>query len=275
MADQTERAIAPGEKEDFHMPSPSIWPFMLAIGVGMLPSGLLLQLSGIPIGIGVMGGGAVMALLSGLGWAGSIIREKYEIDAAFGERSLSMGWKLFLLSEAAIFASFFAHYYHLLFNWDFANSPWPPAGTPHIHLAIPALGTAVLVTSSVTCEIGHKALLAGKKGLSKTWILLTIGLGFLFLSMQGYEWGYLMAGYDFGPQTNVVGTSFFLITGFHGVHVITGLLLLFMVYSRLEMGSFDRKRHFSMNAASWYWHFVDVIWFFVFLTLYIGIQPGE
>ncbi len=275
MTETTHLSAHSAEEEHIHLPEPTIWPFILAIGVGIAPIGILLWAYDHPLGVGVSAGAGVLILLSGLAWATSVIREKYEVDIEWGNRSLSMAWKLFLLSEAAIFGAFFAHYYYLLYHWEWGETAWPPSGTPHIHLIVPAVGTIVLVTSSITCELGHKALLAGRKSLSKTWIATTIVLGFAFLSLQAYEWGYLLAGYDFSVSTNVVGTVFYLITGFHGVHVITGLLLLFLVYSRLEMGAFDRKRHFSMNAASWYWHFVDVIWFVVFLTLYIRLQPLE
>jgi len=96
----------------------------------------------------------------------------------------------------------------------------------------------------------------------------------VFMTLQSWEWGHLIAKYGFTPTTNIFGTHFYLITGFHGAHVITGLLLLALVYARLEMGSFDRTRHFSLNAASWYWHFVDVIWVFVFLLVYVVTNSG-
>jgi cytochrome c oxidase subunit 3 len=129
-----------------------------------------------------------------------------------------------------------------------------------------------LVLSSLTCELAHKALLRNRRAACKNWLFVTIALGFIFIGMQGYEWGELLTYYQLTPTSSYVGTIFYLITGFHGFHVITGLLMLFLVYARLEMGSFDRKRHFSMNAASWYWHFVDVIWLFVFFCLYVGLQ---
>lgn len=255
--------------EEIHLPEPSIWPLIVAMGAGMVPIGTLLHMYEQPFGIGVLIGGALLALVSGIGWATSVIKEKESIDQKWGADSLSLGWKLFLASEAAIFGSFFGHYFY---TWYGSVDTWPLAGTPSIDLIIPAVGTMVLVTSSVTCEFAHKALILHKRESAKSWLLLTILLGFGFLALQGYEWGYLINSYDFTISTNVVGTAFYLITGFHGLHVVTGLLLLLLVYSRMEMGSFGGKRHFSMNAASWYWHFVDVIWLIVFFTVYIGIQ---
>lgn len=280
-------ADAHHEEEHIHMPAPSIWPFILVLGVGHLPIAALLFAHSEMLGVGtidvfghtyglqwLMATGALLtgvavSLVGAMGWASSIIKEKYEIDTVWGNRVLSQAWKLFLLSEAAIFGSFFGHYYYMLYKM---GGNWPPAGTPHIDLIIPAVGTGILVTSSLTCELAHKALIAGRRQLCKNWLILTLALGFIFLGMQAWEWGHLISKYNFTPTTNVFGTIFYMVTGFHGFHVITGVLFLFVVYARLEMGAFDRKRHFSMNAASWYWHFVDVIWLLVFFTLYVGSQ---
>lgn len=270
MADMTHNPNH--HEEEIHLPEPSIWPLILAIGASLLPVAGILFAAGSRLAPAVGGAGALIAIVSGIGWAMSVIRDKATIDIAWGNETLSSAWKLFLISEAAIFGAFFGHYGYMIYK---ADGAWPPAGTPHIHLLIPALGTIILVTSSVTCELGHKALLVGRRSLSKTWILVTILLGLLFIALQGFEWGLLQTAYNFYPNTNVFGTLFYLITGFHGFHVITGLLLLVLVYARLEMGSFTTKRHFSMNAASWYWHFVDVIWIFVFFVIYIGSQPLE
>lgn len=257
-------------EEEIHLPDPAIWPFIVAIGAGLLPTGILLMVHGVAGGGAVFGAGVAIVMVAGMGWCTLVIREKTTIDIQWGNRTLSFAWKLFLLSEAAIFGSFFGHYYYILYHIK-PGQVWPPAGTPEIHLLIPAIGTGLLVTSSVTCELAHKALLVGRRSLAKSWMVLTLVLGLIFLALQGWEWG-ILGGHNFHPDTNIIGTLFYLITGFHGSHVITGLLLLGLVYARMEMGSFDSKRHFSMNAASWYWHFVDVIWIIVFLTFYVGIQ---
>ncbi len=256
-------------EEEIHLPDPSIWPFVTAIGFGAVPIGLLLHVYGQGYGMGILAGGLLVGTIAAVAWASSVIREKSSIDQKWGADSLSLGWKLFLISEAAIFGSFFGHYFYM---WWRHVEEWPLAGTPQIDLMIPAIGTLVLITSSVTCEFAHKALILNRREACKNWMILTILLGLAFITLQAYEWGYLIYSYGFTVGSNVVGTSFYLLTGFHGVHVITGLLLLMLVYSRLEMGAFDNKRHFSMNAASWYWHFVDVIWLIVFLTVYVGIQ---
>jgi heme/copper-type cytochrome/quinol oxidase subunit 3 len=200
--------------EEIHMPEPSIWPMILAFSIPLLPTGLLLQAKQVPYGIAVSGVGAFLAMFAAVGWASRVIVEKYEIDIDWGNRVLSMAWKLFLASEAAIFGAFFGAYYYIAYhNMD---KVWPPPGTPHIHLTIPAVGTLILMTSSLTCELAHKALIRGNKALAKNWLIATLGLGLFFVSMQGYEWGLLQTGENFTMQSNIVGTLFYLITGFHG-----------------------------------------------------------
>ncbi len=279
MADASALATHDHEEEEIHLPAPSIWPLIVVIGIGHLPLSALLAIydpmpmvpgTSIPLWYTSGAFGALVTLVASLGWCTSVIKEKAEIDIDWGRRVLEMAWKLFLLSEAAIFGSFFGAYFYMMYKLE--GGAWPPAGTPHIHLVIPAVGTGILVLSSVTCEFAHKALISGSRSLSKNWIVITILLGLLFIGLQGYEWGLLMGKEGLYPDTNVFGTLFYLITGFHGSHVITGLLLLILVYARLEAGNFTSKRHFALNAASWYWHFVDVIWLFVFFAVYVGIQ---
>ncbi|MCC6546077.1 cytochrome c oxidase subunit 3 [Candidatus Sumerlaeota bacterium] len=258
--------------EHIHLPDPSLWPFLVAMSAGIIPVGILLLIAEKSMGGAVLGIGIVFVIISALGWCTSVIREKPTLDSAWANRTLSMGWKLFLVSEGAIFGAFFGHLFYIMYHWH-KGAAWPPAGTPPISLIIPAIGTGLLVTSSVTCEMAHKFLLLGRRGACKSMMVLTMALGLIFLTLQALEWG-VLGGLNFAPHTNIIGTLFYLITGFHGFHVLTGMMFLFLVYARLEFGSFDRSRHFSMNAASWYWHFVDVIWLLVFFTLYVGIQPA-
>ncbi|MBI1289987.1 hypothetical protein GC173_01915 [bacterium] len=274
-------SAAAHEEEHIHLPEPTIWPFILVLGISPLPVAAILALRPeLPLHYlwpAILGFGGFLTLVGTLGWVTMVIREKTTIDQTWGNNTLTMAWKLFLLSEAAIFSAFFGHLFYTMYHAEsraILGNTWPPIGTPHIALSIPALGTGVLVASSITCELAHKALLRGRRAAAKNWLMFTLILGFIFIGMQGYEWGHLMSYFGFTPSSSYVGTIFYLITGFHGFHVITGLLMLFVVYARMELGSFDRRRHFSMNAASWYWHFVDVIWLFVFFVLYLGIQPS-
>lgn len=259
-------------------PQPSYWPIILSMVLLIIPIGTLMLLWGGPDihvwGWAVLILGGALAIIPTMGWAHAVIVDKWE--GHFGVeaqgRDLAMGTKLFFLSEIAIFGSLFAYYFvqrHYAINDP--EQGWPLAGTPPIDNFLPAVGLVILLTSSVTCEFAHKALIAGNRAWSKNWLLLTMGLGLAFLYIQGYEYGILINLEEFTVTTNWFGTVFYALTGFHGLHVMSGLIMLMVVYGRLEFGHYTRKRHFSMMAASWYWHLVDVVWVFVFVFVY-GLQ---
>ena len=146
---------------------------------------------------------------------------------------------------------------------------WPPVGAPHLDTTLPAIATLILMSSSVTMELGHHALKHGDRARARLWTLLTIILGVIFLGFQGHEYGFLMAYDKFTLASGMFGSHFFAMTGFHGAHVATGLIMLMIVGLRLRLGHYTPERHFSFAAASWYWHFVDVIWIFLFFTIYL------
>jgi len=256
-------------------PQPSFWPFILSMVTILIPIGTLLLIWAGPeltlFGWGLIVVGTVLALVPTMGWFHSVIVDKWEghFGAEAQGRDLTMGTLLFFLSEIAIFGSLFAYY----FVQRYHSETFPPPGTPPIPIAMAGIGLLVLMISSVTCEFAHKAVLAGKRGLAKNWLLLTMALGTLFIFMQGYEYGIIIYGQGLAIGDNWFSTIFFAITGFHGIHVMTGLIMLMIVYARLEYGHFTRKRHFSMQAASWYWHLVDVVWIFVFIFVYAMQEP--
>lgn len=255
-------------------PPPSYWPALLAVSVGLLPASALLQIWGdetvVFYGRVLMVLGLIASIIPLMGWCHSVIVDKWV--SHFGPvaqgRDLVLGTKLFFLSEIAIFGSIFAYMFGSQLQTLSAHGVWPPETSPHLGLAVPALGLFVLLTSSVTCEVAHKMLAGGSRGGCKTWLLITVLLGLGFLFMQGWEWGWLIYHYGFTVTTDIYGTIFYVLTGFHGFHVITGLIMLLLVYGRLEMGHYSPSRHFSMLAASWYWHLVDVVWIFVFVFMY-------
>ena len=251
--------------EHIHMPEPSLWPLILAFSIGLIPAGFLLSVwahKGTPLLIG----GGVLVIISLMGWANQLIKETATLpDIMEDDRWMKNGMLLFLLSEAAIFGAFFAHHY----NSRTYLPEWPPAGAPHLHTTLPAIATLILMSSSVTMEFAHIALKKGKRRAA-TWLTLTtIVLGAVFLGFQGHEWGFLKSYDQFTLKSGVFGTSFYMMTGFHGFHVATGILMLFLVWFRLRLGHFDPHRHFSFVAASWYWHFVDVVWIGLFFTIYL------
>ena len=295
-------AAAHGGHEDpmSHVPPPSIWPFLVSIALILIPFGSLAALGALRwdgdlmglarldfvqvlnkvttpgFGLVLLGLGGVGLLFTLMGWAHQIIREKpLSHDPVQQQSDLKMFTACFLTGELAIFGAIFAYFYHRKI-WDFASDFTVPEG---IHFGGPlvAYATFILIGSSVTCEMSHHFLEHGKRGLAKLLLLTTIVLGVIFLGFQGAEYGELIArGFTpaaleasgHGANASFVST-FYVSTGFHGLHVAIGLIMLFMVLMRLEFGHFQGKRNFAMIAASWYWHFVDIVWILLFITVYV------
>ncbi len=256
------------QEEHIHLPDPSYWPFALAMSILLIPAGFLMLVWGWGQGLGtsILLFGSLLTVICLMGWASTLIKETSSLpDIMEDDRWMRSGLKLFLVSEAAIFAAFFGHHYYTRAH----AAVWPPDGAPHIDTTLPAIATLILMSSSVTMEYAHHLMIKGKKLAARRWVLLTIVLGVIFLGFQGHEYGFLKAYDQFTIQSGVYGSQFFSMTGFHGMHVATGLVMLLIVWFRLRVGHFDEKRHFSFVAASWYWHFVDIIWVFLFFTIYL------
>lgn len=259
-----------------HVPPPSPWPFLLGVvGLTLLMFGGLAAMGVMAGGTALLVIGCIATVVTLMGWGHQIIVEKaIAHDLGAQQKDLFFFTKLFLVSELAAFGAVFAYFYA---RAHIDASFTPPPG---LHLGNPLVGfaTILLLSSSVTCEIAHHALLAGNHHKTRIMLLSTIILGIIFLGFQGFEYGeFITAGYGFASMPdepyNAFMSLFFISTGFHGVHVLTGLVMLVLVYVRLEMGHFNPDRHFSLMAASLYWHFVDIVWIFLFLTIYV-ISPS-
>jgi cytochrome c oxidase subunit III len=175
-----------------------------------------------------------------------------------------LGMVIFITSELMFFGALFGAYFTIRAQ----AGEWPPAGTPHIDALRTAVFTVFLVASSFTQHLGVLAIRRGdRRGLIR-WTGITILLGVLFLAGQGLEYAELLAG-DFTIGTNVFGTLFFTMTGFHGLHVAGGLLMLSIVVAKGRMGHLTAERHGPADAVGYYWHFVDVVWILLFTVLYL------
>ncbi|MCS7082067.1 MAG: heme-copper oxidase subunit III [Bacteroidetes bacterium] len=256
----------PHEDPMSHVSPPSFWPILAALGAGVLFTGVVLYFYGSPLGIWSLLVGGVLALGSLIGWATEILTQHVHDPDAL-QRMLNRGFLFFLVSEAAIFAAFFAHYYYqriLVFE------SWPPAGAPKLETQLPAIATLILLTSGVTARIARSSFVQkGKRGAAKSWILITVVLASIFLAIEAYEWGLLKEFDNFTHQTTMAGTYLYVMTGFHALHVLTGIVLWALVYLRLELGHMSPRFHFSFNAAGWYWDFVDLVWVFLFFSIYL------
>ena len=135
-------------------------------------------------------------------------------------------------------------------------------------IGIPLLNTIILLTSGVTLTIAHHALKAGHRGALKFWLFITIVLGFTFLGFQAYEYTHAYSELNLKLSTGVYGSTFFMLTGFHGFHVTIGAIMLTVMLARIFRGHFTPHHHFAFEAAAWYWHFVDVVWLLLFILVY-------
>lgn len=187
-----------------------------------------------------------------------------EVEASHAEHHdyRMFGIIIFLIAEAMIFLGLFTAY--LTFR---AVAPsWPPEGTPKLELLLPGINTIILISSSFVIHNADTAIKKNDvKGLQK-WFAITAAMGAVFLVGQLYEYFHL----EFGLTTNLFASTFYVLTGFHGLHVAFGLVLMLGVLWRsLKQGHYSSENHFGVEAAEIYWHFVDVVWIFLFLLLYI------
>ncbi len=243
-----------------HLPHGSIWPFWLAMGITLAGLGLILNVSMLAVGL--------LALVVTLfGW----LREDYmwwKTNTGTGEQYPVSGTKLFIGSELFIFGALFSTYFTFRAIAGDTGTGWPD--DPHVHLPVlkTAIFTIFLFASSATIHKAEGYLAKGNKKGFNNWWLLTIILGAVFLAGQVWEYTTLIGeGHGFGSSQFM--STFYMLTGTHGLHVFGGLVYLIIVYIRSVKGQFNEKRHAAPKTAAMYWHFVDIVWVFVFGTLYL------
>lgn len=256
---------------DFHIPSNNIWPPISCAGAGLIAFGFVFLMHaeafGVPelLGKFMMGGGLLVLLFGALQWFRLLIGESRDrgFENVPGVLNLAnkYGMIFFICSEVMFFAAFFAAFFFLR-NYQFE---WPPANITELALTIPVLNTLLLLSSGATITWAHYALMGGEMKTAKNMTLATTLLGFIFLGFQMFEYGHALFDFDSG----VYGSLFYMLTGFHGFHVLVGSLMLAVLYKRLSAGDFNEKNHFYFEAAAWYWHFVDVVWVGLFISVYL------
>ncbi|MDQ4145854.1 MAG: heme-copper oxidase subunit III [Actinomycetota bacterium] len=175
-----------------------------------------------------------------------------------------LGMVLFVAGEVMFFGALFAAYFTLRRR----AGVWPPEGTPEIDVVLPAILTGVLLISSLTAHLAVGAYKKGNRGGLVRWLAATVLLGAVFLVGEGIEWARLI-GEDFTISSNVYGTLFFTMTGFHGLHLLGGLIILLVGLRRATIAPLAHQRLASLEAATYYWHFVDVVWLGVGTSLYL------
>jgi len=201
-------------------------------------------------------------------WWRDVIREGTYIGdhTLVVTKGLRCGMILFIVSEVMFFFSFFWAFFHRALAPVYQlGCCWPPVGIEIINpFGVPLLNTAILLGSGVTVTWCHRELLVGNRGPALLSLLLTVLLGVFFTGLQAWE--YVEASFTISDR--VYGSTFFVATGFHGLHVLIGTVFLLVCLFRLYFGHFSKGHHFGFEAASWYWHFVDVVWIFLYLFIY-------
>ena len=267
-------AEAHAKQHDYHLVNPSPWPFVASAGAFALALG----------GITYMHGGSMLWLIPGTlmvlytmyaWWADVITEGQQGHHTRVVQLHLRYGMILFIASEVMFFVAWFWAFFDAsLFageainvaRYDFTGGHWPPKGIEVFdpwHL--PLLNTLILLTSGTTLTWAHHALLHNDREGLKWGLICTVVLGLIFSCVQAYE--YAHASFSFGGS--IYGATFFMATGFHGFHVIIGTIFLIVCLLRALAGQFTPKEHFGLEAAAWYWHFVDVVWLFLFFTIYV------
>ena len=261
------------QKHQYHLVNPSPWPVLMAFAAGLLAVGMVLfmhkiEWRGFAFGLkGIyLGFAAVLALM--WVWWRDIIKEAVveRAHSAIAKIGFRYGMALFIASEVMFFFAFFwAFFSSSLFPVASLDFTWPPKGQHVINaFDLPLMMTIILLLSGTTCTWAHHAILEGKQKEAVKALGYTVLLGVIFTGFQVYE--YVHA--PFGFKDNIFTSTFFMATGFHGFHVLVGTIFLAVCYFRTTKGHFTPESHFGFEAAAWYWHFVDVVWLFLFISIY-------
>ena len=253
-------------RHPYHLVDESPWPLISSIGAFYLTAGLVKWFHTRQINLCLLG--LTIILLTILQWWRDVSSEAAlaGLHSSFVELGLRYGILLFIASEVLFFSSFFWAFFHRsLAPAIEVGRRWPPAGIhPFNPLEVPLLNTIVLLSSGIRVTWAHHALIAGNHESTVLGLNLTIGLGAYFTALQALE--YVEA--SFRLADSAYGSTFFVATGFHGLHVIVGSIFLLVCSLRLSRAHFRATHHFGFEAAAWYWHFVDVVWLFLYVSIY-------
>jgi cytochrome c oxidase subunit 3 len=265
-ADASSAVHGGEQKHPWHLVDPSPWPLVGALSAGVLTAGTVMYLHGGTHW--VMVAGLVGVLGTMFFWFRDVIKEATFQGHHTPPVQISMryGMVLFIASEVMFFSAWFWAFFNAsLFPTAAIKGVWPPPGVvPFDPWELPFLNTLILLTSGVTVTWAHHALIEGNRKRLIQGLGLTILLGMTFTSLQAYEYGHAA----FGFKDGIYPTTFYMATGFHGFHVIVGTIFLLVCFFRAVRGDFKPEHHFGFEAAAWYWHFVDVIWLFLFTCIY-------
>ena len=281
------------ESGHYYVPAPSAYPIIGSTALLFLGSGAALTMNKIELGYGLLAVGFAILIYMLFGWFGTVAREsesgKFNAQV---DKSFRWGMSWFILTEVMFFCAFFGALFYMrnfsipwlvdessvLGNnfWSSYDGTWPTAGpgvheqfTPMGAWGLPAFNTLLLLLSGVTCTLAHHALKENRRDGLKKWLLATIFLGALFIGCQAYEYIHAYNDLNLKMTTGAYGSTFFMLTGFHGFHVTVGAIMLTVIYFRSLAGHFTPEHHFGFEGVAWYWHFVDVVWLGLFIFVYL------
>lgn len=282
----------------YYIPHGSPWPIFASVALFTLMLGAASYLndwtgawSFIP--------GPLLIVAMFIGWFSTVIGEnQHGIYNLQVDKSFRMGMMWFIFSEVMFFAAFFGALFYArmlavpwlggqgvkfwthFILWPGYEGVWPTNGPAHVGgsangtfevippFSLPAVNTLILLTSGATVTIAHHALRQGKRGLLIVFLAATFLLGFSFVALQAHEYGEAYRELGLRLSTGIYGSTFFMLTGFHGMHVTIGAIMLVTIWLRVLRGHFTPQRHFAFEAVAWYWHFVDVVWLGLFIFVY-------
>jgi cytochrome c oxidase subunit 3 len=280
----------------YYIPDGTYWPIVGSIGLFTTLLGFSLFLNDVGIGPTLMIIGTAVLIFMMFGWFGVVIKESLaglynkQVDISF---RWGMGW--FIFSEVMFFAAFFGALFisrvytvpwlggegvgGVVTNeylWPAFEAAWPTNGPADIGGAfaiipawgVPALNTMILLTSGITVTIAHWGLKQGNNAKLCIWLFATILLGCAFLGFQVLEYWEAIVHLNLSLHSGIYGSTFFMLTGFHGAHVTIGTIMLIVILFRAMKGHFTAEHHFAFEGVAWYWHFVDVVWLGLFIFVY-------
>jgi len=282
----------------YYIPHGTPWPIIGSVALFTTMFGVVAWLNEWFSPVMFFAGLALLVVMF-VGWFRTVINESeagtYNLAV---DRSFRMGMVWFIISEVLFFSAFFGALFYArelsvpwiggegvkvfnhIFLWQNYDAGWPTNGPAKLGpradgtfevipaFGVPALNTLILLSSGVTITIAHHALKAGNRTVLKIFLAATFLLGFLFVAFQANEYGEAYMHKGLQLSTGIYGSTFFMLTGFHGLHVTIGAIMLTIIWLRTMRGHFTPARHFGFEAVAWYWHFVDVVWLGLFIFVY-------
>jgi len=286
------------DNSHYYVPDGSKWPIVGSVGLASMLMGYAHTLHGGAPYI-MFAGVAIMTYML-FGWFGDVISENQAGTYKTAEdMSFRMGMAWFIFSEVMFFAAFFGalfyvrtlalpwlgdgadnNYWTAQLLWPEFDNVWPLINTPSAGegfttpkeamgpWGLPAINTLLLLTSGLTCTFAHWALKEGNQKKTVMWLWVTVALGLTFVGLQALEYSHAYHELDLQLDSGIYGSTFYMLTGFHGFHVTLGATILLVMAIRAGKGHFSEHNHFAFEAAAWYWHFVDVVWLGLFIFVY-------